>query len=127
MVASYTPKASGGSQNLTTEYTCFSGVVLSLPAGNQFASICRISCSLFTNSSSYPSGIIISLSNSSSDYQASNKMIAKIETSDDKLVLTAEGIYFNPYDYEIPVYFWAKAKTTGQDRMYAVIEPLRTD
>lgn len=90
---------------ITTSYSLIGSLITK---GNR---VCRISVTQ-EFASAAPTGIILSKSNQSSDFNAFTNLVATpVETTTDEVKLTISTLCY--YTYDRVVYIWAKAKTAS--------------
>ena len=120
-----TPTVAGGVVNTTTTYSLVSSATLSIPnaADIPYATVCRITMSYY--SGAYPTGMIISRSNDSDNFNTVENTMAKYESTDNNKSMTISTILYNTTNSDIPIYFWLKTDGTGQGRVYTVLERFR--
>lgn len=120
-----TPTVAGGVISGTSSYSLLSSATLNLPnsTGLVYSTVCRVSMSYYAGP--YPTGMIISRSNDSSDFDTVENTLAKFETTENMKAVNISAILFNAGNADIPVYFWLKTNGTTQGRVYTVLERFR--
>lgn len=84
--------------------------------------IVRISV-LCDHNNSNPTGIVVSLSNDSSNYQAKAKLLAKTEMAEwTQLGLSTSAMFTNNSVNPVSVYFWAKYATVSNNYIITAID-----
>ena len=122
-----TPTVKGGTLSATNAYTLMSDLTQNIPfsAGENPAPIARISAML-AQSSTGIRGIILSLSNDSSNFDNDTYMLAKEEQASSTIrELYVSAMWYNVDSAEKPIYVWVKAAGSGNVRAYSVLENMR--
>lgn len=122
-----TPTVKGGTLSATNAYTLMSGLTQNIPfsAGENPAPIARISAMLAQGSTGIR-GIILSLSNDSSNFDNDTYMLAKDEQASSTIrELYVSAMWYNVDSAEKPIYVWVKAAGSGNVRAYSVLENMR--
>lgn len=117
-----TVKDSGNAFTVGTDYTLVDACTLTVPIPTSGVKCAHILAGLAFNSTA-PRGIIISLSNDISDFNASSKLLAKVESSD-FIRLTAECFYYNYGGSNVNIYVWAKSSSSGINRVVSSMQLL---
>ena len=115
-----TVKDSGNAFTVGTDYTLVDACTLTVPIPTSDVKCAHILAGLAYNSTA-PRGIIISLSNDISDFNASSKLLAKVESSD-FIRLTAECFYYNYGGSNVNIYVWAKSSSSGINRVVSSMQ-----
>ena len=119
-----TVKDSGSTFTVGTDYTLCDACTLTIPiAGNgQSIRVANIMASLTFNNSA-PRGIILSTSNSTTDYDSNLKLLAKIESTE-YIRLSAQCEFFNYSNSPTNVYVWVKSSSSAINRVISSMQLL---
>lgn len=117
-------KDSGSTFTVGTDYTLCDACTLTIPiAGNgQSIRVANIMASLTFNNSA-PRGIILSTSNSTTDYDSNLKLLAKIESTE-YIRLSAQCEFFNYSNSATNVYVWVKSSSSAINRVISSMQLL---
>lgn len=112
------PTIKSANGTIGTDYTLISDCTQTLSP----VTIARISATLSFNASA-PRGLILSTSNSSTDYDSTSKLLAKVEETD-KVAISIDIQKVNYTGADQPIYIWAKSSSSGINRVYSSMQYL---
>ena len=105
-----------------TDYTLCDACTLTIPApaNGQSIRVANILASLTFNNSA-PRGIILSISNSATDYGSNSRLLAKIESTD-YVRLSTQCTFFNYSNTTAKIYVWVKSSTSAINRVISSMQ-----
>lgn len=113
---------SGDAFTVGTDYTLCDACTLTIPApaNGQSIRVANILASLTFNNSA-PRGIILSVSNSATNYDNNVNLLAKIESTE-YLRLSAQCAFFNYSNKSSNIYVWVKSSTSAINRVMSSMQ-----